>query len=187
MSMKGSSFWTGTLLLALLCSFAPLFGQVGEVFPPLKGELLSGASVELPYLEADKPTVIGLAYSKKAEEDLKTWYTPMYDTFVLKRGIFDHLYDSHFFMVPMFTGVKQAAYEKTLKEMRKSNRKDLFPHILFYKGSIEDFVAVLKMEDKKVPYLFVVDRTGKVVYATKGVFTERKKEALETVLEGLRN
>lgn len=185
MIKKGTSFRAVTWIAVLLSCSVTLFAQVGEVFPPLSGELLNGESVQLPYLEAEKPTVIGLAYSKKAEEALKTWYTPMYDTFVLQRGIFDHLYASHFYMVPMFTGVKQAAYEKALKEMRKSNRKDLFPHILFYKGSIDLFVSVLKMDDKKEPYLFVIDQSGKVVYATKGVFTERKKEALETVLEGL--
>ncbi len=185
MIRKHVNWSISTLLIALLCSSASITGQTGQSFPELEGELLEGGTIVLPKLTNERPVVIGMAYSKKAEDDLKTWYQPMYDTFVLKRGIFDHIYNNDLYMIPMFTGTKKVAYESALKKMREENRPDLFPHIIFYKGSLEPFASVLRMSDKKVPYLFVVDENGTVVYSTSGKFTEKKKQAIEAALEAL--
>lgn len=172
------------LILALILFNQFAFGQTRQPFPELEGELLEGGSIVLPNTK-DRPAVVGMAYSQKAEDDLKTWYQPMYDTFVLKRGIFDHIYNNDLYMIPMFTGTKKIAYEAAMKKMREENRPDLFPHIIFYKGSLEPFASVLRMSDKKVPYLFVIDESGTVVYATSGKFTEKKKQAIEAALEAL--
>lgn len=159
--------------------------QKGVLFPDLHGEVLSGGTIDLPGEAREKPLIIGLAWSQKAEKDLKTWYTPMHDTFVLKRGIMDVMYNVDLYMIPMFTGMKKVVYETSIKKMREENRKDLFPHIVFYRGELEPYAQVLRMTDKHLPYLFVVDATGKVIYATSGAFNERKKDAIESALEDL--
>lgn len=176
--------WFGTFTATLILSFN-INGQTGENFPTLEGELLEGGAITLPKPPPGQAAVIGMAYSKKAEDALKTWYQPMYDTFVLKRGIFDHIYTNDLYMIPMFTGTKKVAYEAAMKKMREENRPDLFPHIIFYKGSLEPYASTLRMTDKKMPYLFVVDENGVVVYATSGKFTEKKKQAIEAALEAL--
>lgn len=158
--------------------------QVGVLFPVLEGEILSGGQITLPN-DTDRPTIIGMAYSKKAEADLKTWYQPMYDTFVLKRGIFDSMYKVDLFMIPMFTGMKKAAYESSIKKLREENRKDLFPHIVFYRGSLEPYATELKMDDKNKPYLFIIDQNGRVLFSTSGAYTAKKKESIENVLDPL--
>lgn len=167
------------LLLFSLTSVA----QEGTTFPELSGETLEGEKVTLPGDTNDKLTIVGMAYSKKSEDVLKSWYTPMYDKFVLKRGMFDHMYDVHFMMIPMYTGAKKMAYDASLKKMRESNRKDLFPHLLFYKGSIDPYVDPLNLDDKTIPYLFIFDETGKIIYSTKGLYTENKMDAIEAVLD----
>ncbi len=172
------------ILLLSTCAQLAL-AQNNAPFPSLVGETLSGQAVELPSQHTSKPTIVGMAYSKKAEDDLKSWYQPMYDTFILKRGMFDAMYDVQLFMVPMFTGMKKAAYETAIKKMREEHRKDLFPHILFYKGELEPYATDLKMSDKTLPYLFILDAQGKIVYHTSGAFTEKKKEAIESALEAL--
>ena len=124
-----------------------------------------------------------MAYSKKSEDILKGWYEPMFNKFVLKRGIMDHLYDVNFFFIPMYTGAKKMAYEISMDKMRESNRKDLYPYLLFYKGELEPYVSVLKMEEKELPYLFIIDRDGKVLYRTKGLYSEKKMEEIEAILD----
>lgn len=173
------------LLPALLLTMLPswILGQTGESFPELSGETLEGKELTLPEDTNDKLTIVGMAYSKKSEDVLKTWYTPMYDKFVLKRGMFDHMYDVHFLMIPMYTGAKKMAYEASLKKMRESNRKDLYPYLLFYKGSMEPYVETLNMEDKKVPYLYIYDESGEILYSTKGLYTEKKMEEIEAILD----
>lgn len=172
------------LIVALAC-LLPLSAclQTGVVFPQLEGETLEGNTVVLPNDKNDKLTIVALAYSKKSEDLLKTWYTPMYDKFVLQRGIFDHLYDVHLFMIPMYTGAKKMAYDATMNQLRDSHRQDLFPYLLFYKGDIDRFVDVLHMDDKTQPYLFIIDEDGAVIYHTRGLFTEKKMEEIERVLD----
>jgi hypothetical protein len=176
---------TPSIIVAMLACAQLAIGQMNKPFPPLNGELLNGQAIDLPNQSAGKPTIIGLAYSKSAEDDLKSWYQPMYDTFILKRGMFDAMYDVQLYMVPMFTGMKKAAYETAIKKMREEHRKDLFPHILFYKGELEPYATDLKMSDKTLPYLFILDAQGKIVYHTSGAFTEKKKEAIESALDDL--
>lgn len=157
--------------------------QEGQTFPQLEGETLEQETISLPESTLGKVTLVGMAYSKKAESTLKTWYTPMYDKFVLKRGMFDSMYDVNLFFVPMYTGAKKVAYGTTLKKLRESNRKDLFPYILFYKGELEVYEENLGMDDKKLPYFFLLDEQGAIVYATKGLFSEKKMEKIEEILD----
>lgn len=167
----------------LICAAGMLQAQTGKVFPELIGESLENNQVELPEDSKGKITILGLAYSKKSEDVLRTWYTPMYDKFVLKRGMFDAMYDVNLYFIPMYTGAKKVAYEATLKELRESSRKDLFPYILFYKGSMEPYLESLKMDDKNLPYFFVLDEDGVVQYATKGLYSEKKMEQIESILD----
>ncbi len=164
-----------------------LVAQTGVIFPDISGEYLNGQQTTLPDAPRAKYLILGLAYSKKAEDDLRSWYQPMYDSFVLKRGIMDSMYDVDLCFVPMFTGMKKAAYETAMNQLRKENRSDLHPYILFYKGELEPYASILKMNDKAVPFLFVVDLNGRIVYSTSGAFTERKKEQLEEALDASMN
>lgn len=151
-------------------------------FPELTGETLSGTAISIPSGTSGKLTLVGMAYSKKSEGALKSWFTPLYDKFILKRGIFDADYDLNLYFVPMFSGLKKAAYESTLKKLKESNRKDLFDNILFYKGDLEPYKTDLKLEEKEKPYLFLLNTAGEVVYKTEGKFTESKLEALEEAI-----
>lgn len=174
------------LLFIMVFCFAgmcKLTAQNGVSFPDLPGEYLSGTQAVLPNAPREKMLLVGMAYSKKAEDDLRSWYQPMYDSFVLKRGIMDSMYDIDLCFVPMFTGIKQSVYEKAMKELRNENRSDLHPYILFYKGELKPYVEQLKMDDKSLPYFFLIDRQGKVIFSTSGSYSERKKEQLEEALD----
>lgn len=157
--------------------------QEGKLFPILVGETLEENTIEIPTATAGKVTILGMAYSKKAESTLKTWYQPMYDKFVLKLGIFDEFYDVNMYFIPMYTGGKKAAYDPTMKKLKESNRTDLFPYILFYKGEMDPYLEPLAMENKNLPYFFVLDEKGTVLYAAKGLFSEEKMEKIEEILD----
>jgi ATP10 protein len=170
------------LFITTLFSFSN-YKPEGKIFPVLTGEMLNGTSKTIPNDTKGKLTFVGMAYSSKSEDVLKTWYEPVYDKFVLKRGMFDKKYDVNLLFVPMYIGLKKAAYESTMNDLKKSNRKDLYPYILFYKGDLEPYGTDLEMKDKALPYFFLLDEDGKIVYSTSGVFTEGKMEKLEEVLD----
>lgn len=168
-----------TSLLCLLFIASPK----GKTFSELQGEKLTGEQVSIPKDIGDKVSIVGMAYSKKSEATLKTWYQPMFDKFVLKRGIFDAQYDVNLLFIPMFTGSKKAAYNVSMKQMKESNREDLYPYLLFYKGDLEPYVSELEMDNKELPYLFILDENGSILYSTKGLFNEKKMEEIEAVLD----
>jgi len=172
-------FITGAAVVCL--AFSPI--QKGKQFPELSGETLDGKNITLPGAAKGKKTLIGMAYSAKAEEALNSWYQPVYDKFIAKLGMFDKGYDINLYFVPMYVGLKQAAYEASLKELKKSSRKDLFPYILFYKGELEPYGSSLKMDDKAEAYFFVLDEQGKIIYSTTGMYNDSKMEEIEALLD----
>lgn len=184
--MKSHRIAITTFGLAILFTAVTttLYAQKGKVFPSLAGEMLSGKEATLPIDYSGKKTLVGMAWSRKAEDALKSWYEPLYDKFVAKRGIFDSDYDIQLCLVPMYIGLKQAAYEATMKDLRKSNRQDLFPYILFYKGELEPYDTQLGLKDKNLPYFFLLDEGGTVIHSFSGEFSEKQLEKIEELISG---
>jgi len=172
------------LLMVWLVLAWPAIAQIGQPFPPLSGEILDGGDRELPKDYAGGYTLVGLGWSRKAEDALKTWHQPLYDKFVSRRGIFDGDYAVQLCFVAMYAGLKQTAYEATKKELRESNRKDLFPYILFYKGPLEPYDSKLGLVDKATPYFFLLDHSGTIIHVFSGSYSDGKLEKLEEVLGG---
>ena len=71
--------------LLFVLAYFPLLGQVtGKVFPEMVAETVDDKKVTLPKDVSGKFTLIGLAYSKKSEGDLQTWFEPIFGKFVQK-------------------------------------------------------------------------------------------------------
>ena len=69
------------IVLSLLLPIS-IFAQNGKKFPSIEGETLKDKKVVLPQDTKGKFTLIAVAYSKKSDDLLKGWYSPMYRTFV---------------------------------------------------------------------------------------------------------
>ena len=159
---------------------------VGKTFPRLEAETVDDEVIVLPDDKQDKFTLVGLAYSKKSEDDLNTWFNPVYHKFIKEDGggIFAGFgYDVNVFFVPMFTGVNAAASGTAKKKAAKKIDSRLLPHILFYKGKLKPYKESLAFDKKDVPYFFVINKEGKIVYATTGSYSEIKMEEVEELLE----
>ena len=163
---------------------------IGNFFPTMECENYNGEKISLPIAAKDKYTLLGMAFSNDAETDLKTWITPVYNKFVVKHdnsnaGAFDVSfdYDINLFFIPMFTGLNQVTSKSSKEKIRYKTNKELYPHLLFYEGS-KTYKKELDFEKKDVPYFFVLDKTGKIVYATSGKYDSKKLEKIVDILEG---
>lgn len=176
-----------TLLLTLLLLANLATAQVvGKMFPKMDAETVEDRKVVLPTDVKGKFTLLGLAYSKKAEDELNTWFSPVFEKFVRKDtgGLFEGMgYDVHVFFVPMFTGVNAAATGTAKKKAMKNIDPQILPNILFYKGELKTYKEALDFEKKDTPYFFVLDSEGKIVYATSGKFSTKKMDEVESVIE----
>jgi ATP10 protein len=168
--------------LMAFCSNAQV---IGKMFPAMIAETVEDKKVNLPTDTKGKFTLLGLAYSKKSEEELNSWFLPVFEKFIQKTtGLMAGMgYNVNVYFVPMFTGVNAAAAGTAKKKAAKGIDPQLLPYLLFYKGELKTYKEALDFEKKDVPYFFVLDAEGKIVFATSGKFTEEKMEEIEGKLE----
>lgn len=158
---------------------------IGKIFPAMEAETVEDKKVSLPVDTKGKYTLVGLAYSKKSEDDLNGWFSPVYNKFVRKaEGMLAGMgYDVNVYFVPMFTGVNAAATGTAKKKALKNIDPMLLPYILFYRGELKTYKEALDFEKRDIPYFFVLDPTGKIVFATSGAFSEDKLDEVEESIE----
>lgn len=173
------------LWLALLCGTTTHAQVVGTIFPDMKAETVDDKLVMLPKDVKGKFTLLGLAYSKKSEDELRTWFEPVFGKFVQKaEGLLAGMgYDVNVYFIPMFTGINAAAEGTAKRKAMKNLDPQLFPYILFYKGELKPYKEALDFERRDIPYFFVLNAEGKIVYATSGAFSDQKLDAIEDVIE----
>ncbi len=179
---KSSNF----LLALTMLSCSVLYGQMSQSFPQMEVTNLSDEIFQIPQDTKGKYTLIGMSYSKKSEDDLVSWFNPVYQTFIYKPdkpGLFSNDYDVNVYFIAMFTGVNKAAAGPVKNKMRKNSDPELEPHLLFYKGQIKSFKQSLKLDRKDTPYFFVLDENGQIVYTTSGPYHQSKMDAVEELLE----
>lgn len=159
---------------------------VGKVFPAMEAETAEDKKVTLPGDTKGKYTLLGLAYSKKSEDELNSWFEPVFSKFIQKSkgGVLSGLtYDVNVYFIPMFTGVNAAATGTAKKKAVKNVDPQLLPYLLFYKGELKSYKEALDFEKRDIPYFFVLDPEGKIVYATSGKYTDDKMDEVEGVIE----
>lgn len=169
--------------LLFVLSFFVFHHLDAQKFPFLNGELLNNESIELPKDCVGKYSLIGLAHSQKAEEELRTWYDPSIDKFILKRGMFDSEYDVNIYFIPMFHGVKKMAYDKSFKKIKQLTDERLYKHVIFYKGEIKNYKEVLDIDQKDRPVFFLLDPEGNILKRFEGRFREIYFEELIEIID----
>ena len=172
-------------LLAGLVIAVSAYSQVGKTFPAMEAETVEDKKVRLPDDVKGKYTLLGLAYSKKSEDELNSWFQPVFEKFIQKTSgvLSEFSYDVNVYFVPMFTGVNAAATGTAKRKALKNIDPQLLPYVLFYKGELKSYKESLDFEKKDIPYFFVLDPEGKIIYATSGKYTPAKMDLVEEHLE----
>lgn len=180
-------FLAFTLLFA---AGQPTSSVINQPFPSMQAETVDDEVINLPEDTKGRITLVGLAYSKKSEKDLSSWMSPVYNTFISQKvnpgsgGLFSSfVYDIDVYLIPMFTGVKAAAAGTAKRKAAKDMDSRLLPYILFYQGKLKPYKEALDFEKKDVPYFFLIDQSGKIVYATSGAYSERKMDGITAAID----
>jgi hypothetical protein len=177
-------------ILFTVCCLITLCGvaQKGKQFPTLAGETFEGKNISIPENTKGKISIVGVCFSKGAEDDLKTWLNPMYNMFIVKKDTNDFFsaaanYDVHFYFIPMLNKVNQLL-EKTSKEkIRKDTDKQFWPYLIFYTGGIKQYKEDLGIKESDIPYFFVLDKAGKILHVESGKYDEKKMSRIEDFIE----
>ena len=172
--------------IALFAFATTTSGQVtGKMFPNMEAETVEDKKVNLPQDVKGKYTLLGLAYSKKSEDDLNSWFQPVFEKFIQKtNGLMSGFgYDVNVYFIPMFTGINAAATGTAKRKAMKNIDPQLLPLILFYRGDLKIYKEALDFERKDIPYFFVLNTEGKIVYATSGKYSDDKMDKVEEFIE----
>lgn len=147
-------------------------------------------TVNLP--QTGKVSLVALAYSQKSEEYLKNWRKPLFDLFIQAPGtdLFDfEAYDANIKFVVLLTGAKKIGTKKVFTALEENVQPQWKEHIVVVKGKTLNDYEVLDLGKSKgareIPYFFLMDKNGKIVYATSGAYTSQKQEDLEKHLHEL--
>ncbi len=159
-----------------------LKAQKGEQFPLITGKALDNKPVSIPTKNA-KYSIVGIAYNRAAEKELKKWLNPMYYTFVKKqsgKSNFDvaEVYDVNFQFIPLISGFKKAA-----EDFKNGTDKEFWPYIIDADTDIKIIKKQFNITNDKDPYFYVLDKSGKIVEWVSGEFSEAKMDKLEEAVD----
>lgn len=152
-----------------------------QTFPTLTCERVGLSEQTIP-LKNNKLTLVCVVFSNKASEDLETWLNPVYSKFIAKTGMMDDMYDVNLHFVAAFSGATKAFKGEFVKKVEKQGEKELIPHI--HMADKEDFVNSpgFKIDSKTVPYFYVVDASGNILYTCSGAFNQSKMDKIEAIV-----
>ncbi len=168
--------------IALLAVTLSGVAQKGKTFPDTQGATLDDKDKSIPFKNG-KMSIMAVAFHRGAEEELKKWLNPLYNTFMVKSKAknvdMSTSYDVNFVFVPMIAGIKMIA-----DEFKASTDKAFWPVVLDTKKSdMKAAAASLGITDRKIPYIFVLDKDGKVIDVQMGEYSESKIDAMEEAME----
>lgn len=182
--------WKISAILAFI--LAPVFlsaqSPVGSVFPAMDAEALTSRPMTLPGDISGKYTLLGMAFSKKSEEELNTWMGPVYERFLQKptgglgQLFSSYAFDVNIYFIPMYTGVNAVAAGAAKKQAIRHLDARLHEHVLFYTGKLQPFKDSLGFDRRDTPYFFVLDEEGVIVYATSGNYSDAKMDQILELL-----
>ena len=168
------------LSLFLFISSA-IVAQPDIYFPALVCKKMNDQKFTIPDSTKGKYTLIGIAYSKKAEKSLATWYQPAYQAFIQKKKtIFaEDVYNINTYFIAVITGVNKAVSDDAIKAIKTQTQKELLPYILTYTGEFNSYKKTLKIMENDEPYFFVLDQNGLIVLTCSGPYTAEKMKKIE--------
>ena len=154
-----------------------------QTIPVITGETGENKTVTFPQDLKGKYSLLCFASSQKAEPELQGWLDPVYQKFIAKTGIMDDMYDVNVYFVPVLTGTNLAFASSMKKKFIETAQADLKSHVLFCEKDGREIIEKLNMSSKDIPYFFLLDKDGKILYRTSGSFTDEKFDAIDDLIE----
>ena len=174
---------TSILFVTLVSIISIHWASESNKFPEMECTDLNKKTVVLPKSVVGKPSIVVLAASKKAEGDLATWFSPLYNSFITKKESMFSMesYDVNTYFIPVFSGVNKAAAEGIRKKMLNGFNAELQNHVLIFKGSSKELYTNLSLNNKEVNTL-VLDKNGDVLLRIEGAYSDTKMDQIEALV-----
>ena len=148
----------------------------GDLFPEIKGELLSSKMVTLPDHCKGKVSVLIIAFKRGTQAQVDTWTKPLMKEFSIRN-------DFRFIEVPMISNFYSWLSHYIDNGMRGGIAKPMHKNVMTYYGPLDSYYDYFDVQDKKLCYLFLLDKESRIQFLTKG---EAKPEELSVLLQKIK-
>ena len=148
------------------------------LFPDIVVTDLNDKSIQIPKDTEGKFTLIGIAFSQDAQNDLYSWSQPVFSEFMDENNLSSLVYDPNVYLILLFGGANQLVYKSAKEQIIQGTDESLKDNVVLYKGKMLDYRKMLELKSRKKPYFFVLDKSGKIIFRTEGRY---KREILEKV------
>lgn len=150
---------------------------VGDVFPPLKAEFLTGRTAVLPDAARGKSALIMMGFTYDSRHAVEAWAWAFRDAFAGRQ-------DVTFFQVPVIGGMGRLAKPFIDAGMRKGTPSALHENVITVYGNVDYWKGAMGFvsQAEHAPYLVLIDREGRVRWLYRGVCTPGAMASLRDAL-----
>lgn len=178
---------TTVLALLLGCASAAPAGQqkpgaplaVGDVFPRLEAEFLTGRQAVLPDAAAGKSALVLMGFTYDSRFDVEAWVEHMGGDLGPSERV-------TYFQVPVIGGMGRMAKWFIDSGMRKGTPKALHENVITVYGGVDRWKRAMGFSKalEKTAYLALLGPDGRIQWMHHGGYTEDAKRALKAALAG---
>lgn len=154
---------------------APL--AVGDIFPPLKAQFLTGRTAVLPEAARGKAALIMMGFTYDSRFAVEAWAAAFREAFGTRE-------DVTFFEVPVIGGMGRLAKPFIDSGMRKGTPPSLHENVITVYGNVDHWKATMGFvkQAEHAPYLVLIDREGRVRWLHRGPHSPEAMIALRDAL-----
>ena len=154
--------------------------RVGDQFPALKGQFLTGRDAVLPHASSGQVALVAIGFTYKSRFPVEAW-AEWYRTTI------DRKTDVTLFEVPMIGGLGTLGRWFIDRGMRKGTPVELHEHVITVYGRTGDWKQRLSYSPahEDDTYLVVLDREGVVRWLYHGGFETSRCSELKALLASL--
>jgi hypothetical protein len=150
---------------------------VGDVFPRLEGEFLTGRKAVLPDAAAGKLALLLMGFTYDSRFPVEQWAEAF-------RGEFGERPDITFFEVPVIGGMARMGRWFIDSGMRRGTPKALHENVITVYGGAGTWKKTVGFQEasKNDAYLVLLDKDGRVRWLYHGVFSDQALAELRGLL-----
>jgi hypothetical protein len=150
---------------------------IGDTFPRLKAEFLTGRDAVLPDAARGRSALILMGFSYESRFVVEEWVKVF-------TGEFGGRSDVTYFQVPVIGGMGRLASWFINSGMRKGTPPALHEHVITVYGSVDRWKRVMGYDSSQpnAAYLALIDSAGRVTWLYRGVCDPKAVAGLRTAL-----
>jgi hypothetical protein len=145
--------------------------KAGDLFPEIKGELLSSKMITLPDHCKGKVSVLIIAFKRGTQPQIDEWTKPLMKEFSIRN-------DFRFIEVPMISNFYNWMSNYIDNGMRGGIAESMHKNVMTYYGPLGNYFDYFDVQDKKQCCLFLLDKEGIIQFIAKGEPTPENLSAL---------